>query len=86
MLDPCHGDLNGDGRMDMLVADYEGKLLLYYAPEQPDPENPKLLNYAGELTVNGSTTPVGEGARCYLYDIDRDGLLDLLLSDKEGYF
>ena len=86
MLDPCHGDLNGDGKMDLLVADADGKLLLYYNPEKEDPENPRLLDFAGELMVNGSTQPVGEGARCYVYDIDKDGLLDLILSDVKGYF
>ena len=86
MLDPCHGDLNGDGKMDLLVADAQGQLLLYYAPEKADPDNPLLLDFAGNLTVDGKEAPVGEGARCYLYDVDRDGLLDLFLSDVKGYF
>jgi len=54
MLDPCHGDLNGDGKMDLLVADADGKLLLYYTPEKRIRRTPGCLISPGS---SWSTAP-----------------------------
>ena len=74
---PTFGDLDGDGDEDMMIGDAAGKL--HYYRKDPGPADNFVFvsnNYAG--------IDVGNYAAPQLVDVDRDGLLDLLVGEQGG--
>lgn len=69
-LVPCFGDVNGDGRDEMIVGTSEGKLLLIDADQQL--VDADFLGYRFAYS-----------SPC-LFDFDRDGLLDLVVGNATG--
>lgn len=74
-LIPTFGDLDGDGDPDMLVGKADGKLL-------------KVLNNGeGNFSLADeyyAAIDVGQYSAPQLYDLDKDGLLDLVVGEQAG--
>jgi hypothetical protein len=74
-LIPTFGDLDGDGDPDMLVGKADGKLL-------------KVLNNGeGNFSLSDeyyAAIDVGQYSAPQLYDLDKDGLLDLVIGEQAG--
>ncbi|HOS48520.1 MAG TPA: T9SS type A sorting domain-containing protein [Bacteroidia bacterium] len=72
---PTFGDLDGDGDKDMLVGESDGNLMYY---QQVSTGNFTLsqVNYQG---IN-----VGDNASPQLVDVNKDGLLDLVVGERVG--
>jgi hypothetical protein len=76
---PCFGDLTGNGSDDMLIGDIDGNLHLYTnsaAPNQPLNLSLSQTNYQG-IDVGHNSTP-------QLIDMNKDGLLDLIVGERYG--
>ncbi len=76
---PALGDIDGDGDIDLLVGDETGKisLLTNIAGANQLPQfNSPILNYQN-IAVHSYSAP-------QLFDIDKDGKLDLLIGDSLG--
>ena len=69
-LFPSFGDLDGDGQVEMVCGCSDGSLL--------------RIN-AGLVTENFMGIDVGDYATPQLFDIDRDGKLDLLIGNRRGH-
>jgi hypothetical protein len=69
-LAPAFGDLDGDGRMEMIVGTSEGNLLLFDADFN-------LLDADFLHFEKAWSTPC-------LFDVDEDGVLDLIVGSIEG--
>lgn len=80
LLNVTFGDLNGDNKIDMLAGNYYGNLHFYknigtstsWAFTKP------VRDYLG-LNVGESSSP-------QLIDLDKNGLLDLVIGEKDGNF
>ena len=79
-LHPAFGDLDNDGDLDMILGDYNGKI--HYFTNSAGPGNPPVISL---LTPNYLNLDVGQNATPFIYDLDGDNLLDLVIGKKTGY-
>jgi hypothetical protein len=82
-LFPSFGDLNGDGKTDMMIGLENGSLAYYQNTSTGS--NPTfaapILNFADQL---GTAISTGQYASPQLFDLNNDGKLDLILGKKTG--
>lgn len=81
---PTFGDIDGDGDKDMLLGLENGTLVYYQnnaAPNAPANFGTPVLNYADHA---GQTITAGSYCFPQLFDLNNDGLLDLILGKKTG--
>lgn len=81
---PAIGDLDGDGKDDMVLGLSDGKLKFYrnYAPSATDQPQWNLIQ--GNLVSGSNDIDVGDNATPLIYDFDKDGNNDLIVGNKRG--
>ncbi len=82
-FDITFGDLDGDGDEDMIFGEEFGKLFYYENVDSGD----GIANFQNFDTLDGDDggqIDVGQHATPFLVDIDRDGMLDLIIGEKNG--
>lgn len=80
---PTFGDLDGDGDLDMILGKENGTLSLY--TNSAGLGNP--LSFLAPVNLTNSTSgpiQVGGYAHPQLFDLNNDGLLDLVIGKKTG--
>lgn len=77
-MHPAVGDLNGDSKLDLVIGNSNGKVL-YYTNTGTSQNNSFTLQTRslGDIDAGNNSAP-------HLYDMDRDGKLDLLIGNKAG--
>lgn len=73
---PCFGDLDGDGDQDMIVGDENGNLYYFTNSSASQP------NFTFQSPLSGVSP--GNSAAPFLFDMDSDGDLDLLVGNESG--
>lgn len=76
-LYPTFGDLDGDNDMDLIIGDANGKLHLF----KNNGTNPSTFTISAP---NYKQIDVGYFATPQLIDVNRDGLLDLIIGEQRG--
>ncbi len=77
-LIPTFADLNNDGKADMIIGLADGSLLYL----QNNSNNDTLL--FSEAIINYQNIDIGDFAAPQLFDLDKDGLTDLIIGTKKG--
>ncbi|MCW5900646.1 MAG: T9SS type A sorting domain-containing protein [Flavobacteriales bacterium] len=80
---PAFGDVDGDGDLDMYIGDLQGRIHFYRNVStgpvaQFQLEQPNMTDAFGEII------DVGQFAAPQLIDMDDDGLLDLVVGERNG--
>jgi len=75
---PAFGDLDGDGDIDMIVGYQNGSL--FYGENTAGPGN----TFQFVITPNYLEIDVGQNSTPTLVDINRDGMLDLVIGERNG--
>lgn len=82
-LYPTFGDVDGDLDLDLIVGDVQGKLHLF--TNDPVAGQASFTLTTTELEDNMSNTiDIGQFAAPQLFDVNDDGLLDLLVGERNG--
>lgn len=79
-LAPACADLNGDGRKDLVVGLSNGTFRVYFQATGPAPFQFNI-NTSQEITSDA-----GDLAVPYLFDVNDDGLQDLIAGCRQGVF
>jgi len=80
-LVPAFGDLNGDGLSEMILGNEFGNLISFQN------NGSTFVTVPGQLHVpdnHGAPISVGSFSFPQLFDLDKDGLLDLIVGNKTG--
>jgi hypothetical protein len=78
------GDINGDGSVDMILGEQTGRLYYFANTASPGQEMNLILMQALMTDSSGDIIDVGQNATPQLVDMDEDGLLDLVIGEKNG--
>lgn len=81
---PAFGDVNGDGAPDLVIGDQEGELHYF---ENASAEGSPVVYSTAPVTLLDSADEVidvGQNSTPQLFDVDDDGLLDLLIGELNG--
>lgn len=81
---PTFGDIDGDGQADLLLGEEAG--VIHFFKNNATPGEPASFELE-TLAINdatGSTLDIGQNSTPQLFDVDGDGLLDLLIGEKLG--
>ncbi|REJ80579.1 MAG: T9SS C-terminal target domain-containing protein [Bacteroidetes bacterium] len=79
-LFPAFADLDGDGDQDMLLGAEDGTL--YHFTNTAGPSAPCNFVFTGS---NYSSIDVGSSSAPQFFDLNQDGLPDLLIGEKNGF-
>lgn len=81
---PAFGDLNGDGADDLLLGDQDGAI--HFLQNMSSPGAPVDYSTFSVLLENSDSEviDVGQNATPQLFDVNNDGLLDLLVGELNG--
>ncbi len=79
---PTFGDLDKDGDLDMIVGDLNGNL--YYFKNGSSSNPSFTFQNALPGPTAGTNLNVGTSAAPYLFDMDQDGDLDLVVGNESG--
>lgn len=80
---PAFGDLDGDGDEDMLIGDLQGRLH-FFRNIATGPVAQFVLVTPNLPDATGQPLDVGQYATPLLVDLDGDGLLDLIIGERNG--
>jgi hypothetical protein len=80
---PAFGDVDGDGDMDMYIGDLQGRIHFYRNVSTGSTAQFQLVQ-ANVPDASGNILDVGQFATPQLHDLDGDGLLDLVIGERNG--
>ncbi len=80
---PAFADLDGDGDMDMMIGGLEGTLH-YFENVSTGPEAQFQLAQPDLTDANGTLIDVGQFATPQFFDLDGDGLMDMIVGERNG--
>lgn len=76
---PAFGDLDSDGDDDLVIGNSDGTLLLY-----SNNGTTYTLSQPSMSTANGTAIDVGSNSAPQLFDVNKDGKLDLVVGERAG--
>ncbi len=83
---PAFGDIDNDGKTDMILGHNDGTLSYYKNMAATDSLIPDWQLVQTVLTDSiGDTINVGSFAAPFIYDIDKDGKKDLIIGENYGF-
>lgn len=80
---PALGDVDGDGDLDMIIGDLQGRMH-FFRNIATGPVAQFQLQQANITEVGGAVIDVGQFATPLLHDLDSDGKLDLIVGERNG--
>jgi len=79
LFEPTFADTDSDGDLDLYVGERNGNI--YFAENLGGPD--QYLNF-GNIVPNYFDIDVGQESSPFFYDLDKDGLLDMLVGERNG--
>ncbi|MBK8498125.1 MAG: T9SS type A sorting domain-containing protein [Flavobacteriales bacterium] len=80
---PAFGDIDGDGDNDMYIGDEQGRLH-FFRNISTGPIAQFILQQVNVPDMDGAMIDVGQFAAPQFSDLDGDGLLDLIIGERNG--